>query len=318
MRRVRMLGIAATALLFGLAAVAAPMPSTTSGRPGTVNYIEGQVSLNGGQIGPDAIGKAVLDPGQVLETGQGRAEVLLTPGVFMRVGANSAVRMDRPDLADTQVAVLRGEAMVEVTQLFKANHLQFTEGNASVTISKVGLYQFNADRPMVAAFKGEALVTEDGRHTTLKSGKEIQLSQGLHAQSFSRDAHDDLYNFSSLRSQYMAEAGAEYAQTVVVGAGSWWGPGWYWNPWWGAYSFIPGDGILYSPFGWGFYSPGFVGYAPGYYGVRGVYPRGVVRGGVAASTRFGGTPAIHSFGGGGFHGGGGFGGGGFHGGGGRR
>jgi hypothetical protein len=274
------------------------MPSTTSARPGTVNYIEGQVSLDGGQIGRDAIGKAEVGTGQVLETGQGKAEVLLTPGVFLRLGANSAIRMDSPDITNTRVAVLRGEAMVEVAQLFKANRLQVAEGNAVTTILKTGLYQFNADRPTVAVFKGEVQVAEDGNTKTLKEGKQILLTQGLHAQSFKTSMHDDLYNFSSLRSQYMAEAGAEYAQTVVVGAGPWWGPGWYWNPWWGAYSFIPGAGIMYSPFGWGFYSPGFVMYAPGYYGVHGVFARG----GVAASARFGGVPAMHSFGGG-FHGG---------------
>jgi len=31
--------------------------------------------------------------------------------------------------------------------------------------------------------------------------------------------------------------------------------GWYWDPWFGAWTFIPDDGILYSQFGWGFYSP---------------------------------------------------------------
>ena len=38
------------------------------------------------------------------------------------------------------------------------------------------------------------------------------------------------------------------------GAG-WYGAGWYWDPCFGAYTFIPGDGIFYSPFGWGFYPP---------------------------------------------------------------
>ena len=46
------------------------------------------------------------------------------------------------------------------------------------------------------------------------------------------------------------------ARTVFVGGGSYWdGPGWYWNPYWDMYGFIPGDGIWYSPFGWPFYSP---------------------------------------------------------------
>jgi hypothetical protein len=35
----------------------------------------------------------------------------------------------------------------------------------------------------------------------------------------------------------------------------WWGPGWYWDPWFSGFTFLPGDGFFYSPFGWGFYSP---------------------------------------------------------------
>jgi len=96
------------------------------------------------------------------------------------------------------------------------------------------------------------------------------------------------------------------ASTVVVGGPDWWGPGWYWNPWWGMYSFLPGDGFLYSPFGWPYYSPLFIYGTPGfYYGhpfARGFGGRGFAghgfRGGVAA-------PRVGSgFAGGGFHGGG--------------
>ena len=36
---------------------------------------------------------AELNTGDVLDTAQGKAEILLTPGVFLRVGDNSEVRM---------------------------------------------------------------------------------------------------------------------------------------------------------------------------------------------------------------------------------
>ncbi len=67
------------------------------------------------------------------------------------------------------------------------------------------------------------------------------------------------------------------ARNIFVNGGAYWdGPGWYWNPYWDLYGFIPGDGIWYSPFGWPFYSPwvaygygfgyGFGGYGYGGYG----------------------------------------------------
>jgi len=77
-----------------------------------------------------------------------------------------------------------------------------------------------------------------------------------------------LYRWGSLRSAYLAEASVDQARTYIVSGWygpSWLGAGWYWDPWFGSYTFIPADGILYSPFGWGFYSPLWVYRAPGFY-----------------------------------------------------
>jgi hypothetical protein len=40
------------------------------------------------------------------------------------------------------------------------------------------------------------------------------------------------------------------------------GGGWLWNPGFSSWAWLPGDGAFFSPFGWGFFSPGTVGYAP--------------------------------------------------------
>src|SRR5258707_6533850 len=61
------------------------------------------------------------------------------------------------------------------------------------------------------------------------------------------------------------DAASTYYVNGSFGPG-WYGGGWYWSPWFGAYTFIPGDGIFYSPFGWGFYSPRVVYRVPGFYG----------------------------------------------------
>jgi len=62
-------------------------------RPGTVNYTEGGVTIDGQAIAAKSLGSTEVEPGQVLRTGQGKAEMLLTPGVFIRLGDNAAVRM---------------------------------------------------------------------------------------------------------------------------------------------------------------------------------------------------------------------------------
>jgi hypothetical protein len=102
----------------------------------------------------------------------------------------------------------------------------------------------------------------------------------------------------------------------------WWGAGWYWNPWFAGFTFIPGGGFLYNPFGWGFYSPYMVWRAPYFGGIHGYHSfdgtRAVAIGhgfNNHAVTNFRGGTMGGYRGGGEFHGGG-YGGGGFHGGGG--
>ncbi|MGC1597615.1 MAG: hypothetical protein WA774_19850, partial [Candidatus Acidiferrales bacterium] len=55
----------------------ARQPNTIA-TPGTVNYVEGQVSIGQEVLTSDSIGAAKLEPNQFLFTGTGKAEVLLT------------------------------------------------------------------------------------------------------------------------------------------------------------------------------------------------------------------------------------------------
>ena len=68
----------------------------------------------------------------------------------------------------------------------------------------------------------------------------------------------------------MAQASAESGRTALVGGPyAFAGPGWFWNPWYGGWAFLPGPGYLYSPFGFAFYSPLYwhgYGYGLGYGG----------------------------------------------------
>ena len=235
-----------------------------TGVPGTINYVEGQVAIGGEPLNSKSVGSAVLDRDQLLETNRGKAEILLTPGVFLRVGDNSEVRMVSPELTNTQVALVRGEAMVEVMQLYKDNNVRVLDNGASTLLEKNGLYAFDADRGRVAVYDGKARVFSEDQEVELKKGREAHVDGPLQSQKFNRDEHDSLYAWSNLRSEYLSEASAQSARTIVVNNG-FYGPGWYWNPWWSMYSFIPGDGFLYSPFGWGFYSPVYVYSAPGYF-----------------------------------------------------
>jgi len=254
-----------------LGLLALPVAAANSPMPGTLNYIEGQVSMDGHKL--STAGQARLDQGGVLETSKGNAEMLLTPGVFLRLGNDSSVRLNSSGITDTEVELVHGEAMVEVAQLFKENDIRVSIDHAFTALEKPGLYAFNADQQMVRVFDGKAVVTSGDQNVELKKGHEVSLAGPLKAEKFDRkNSEDRLYAWSNLRSEYEAQASAQAARTIVVGGPGWYGPGWYWDPWWSMYGFVPGAGIVYSPFGWPFYSPVVVYRAP-VFGYRGFAPR---------------------------------------------
>lgn len=334
----------AVGAFFLAALISIPAWGAVPPHPGTLNYIEGQASIGNQNLTEKSVGSAQLAAGQTLTTQNGRAEVLLTPGIFLRIDKHSSVQMVNPGLADTIVKLDNGRTMVEVTELHNANNVRVNEDGASVRLLKPGLYEFNAGRGTVQVFDGKASVQDNDRNTTVKGGHEVVLNASnkkLKAQKFDKNASkDDFYRWASLRSSYLAEANVDTARAYAGGAGwypgPWYGAGWYWDPWFSAYTFVPGAGLWYDPFGWGFYSPVVVGVAPyfgfgygyPYYhhfgpGYRPMYGSSGHTPGFVAGGRGYGTTSRGAFGGpgGGFNGrtGGfnrrGFGGGGFHGGG---
>jgi hypothetical protein len=264
-------------------------------RPGTLNYVEGTVSLDGQPLAASAIGKTEVALGQVLETGTGHAEVLLFPGAYLRLGDRSAVQMVSPSLTDTRVRLQRGEALVEVDQIGRENYLAVLTGGTEIRVEKKGIYEFNADQPRVAVYDGKASLREDDKIVSIGKGKELALGAGaaVKPRKFDRDRSDELYRWSSVRSGYLAEANMSAARMVVVDnyPGWWAGTGWYWDPWFATWAFVPGGGFLNSPFGYGFYSPAYWSYGAPYY--HGFPRRGIIgrRGGPVVAGR----PAVRGF-----------------------
>jgi hypothetical protein len=311
--------------VLGLATLGATAFAAQPAQPGTVNYVEGSASLDGQTLNSKDVGNTALEAGQELSTATGKAEVLLTPGVFLRLDDNSSVKMVSPDLTLTQVELDKGRAAVEVDELHPQNNLQVIDAGVSTRLDRTGYYEFDANQPEAMVFKGMAKAeVGDGKWREIKNHQELALTSEANGKplakvkpaDFDTHATDDLYNWSNLRSQYLAEANNQMA-SEYHGAG--YDPGWFWDPYAFGYTYM-GFEPFASPFGWGFYPFGWGGFMGGYYGggggwyggrhwTNGLYHRYgdsyVAHGGI-----YGG--GLHSQGG--FHGGGG----GFHGGGGGR
>ena len=239
-------------------------------QPGTINYIEGRSSIGGQVLGENSAGSVRLRAGQSLSTQNGRAEVLLTPGVFLRIGDNSSVDMISPDLANTIVLLQKGRALVEVADIRPENNIRINVSGASAQLLKPGLYDIDANHGQIRVFDGKAKIQTNGHQVEVKGEHQLNLNtQGaLKARKFDRKTYqDDFYRWASLRSSYLADANADAAKRYAGGGwspGVWADAGWYWDPGFDAYTYIPGDGIFYSPFGWGYYSPWYAFGAPGF------------------------------------------------------
>jgi len=112
-------------------------------------------------VAKNQYGYSQLESNHVLSTQTGKAEILLSPGVFLRVGNNSEIRMVSPGLVAPQVEVIRGEAMVEADWVPKDAQISVLQHGAQASIRKVGLYRFDSDHSKIEVIDGNLQVTEN-------------------------------------------------------------------------------------------------------------------------------------------------------------
>lgn len=307
MNRPMVLPVKILAGLFIVALSALPQ-YTISARPGVINSVEGTAYVNGVHVNDvKAAQRMFLNANDAVSTDVGKVEVLLTPGVYLRMGDHSEVRMISPSLTDTQIKVVKGEAMIEAMDLLKENSIRVQVGDSTTQIEKMGLYRFSANNPgTVSIFEGKASVEMGDRKTELGKDHMVAVDSDLKVQKFKAkdNQDDDLYAWSKTRDEYDSASSYHASKSLAsntLSGGAWSGygfsgfngyagPGWFYNPVFSSYAWLPGDGAFYSPFGYGFYAPGFVNYAPVVYSsLGGVRTAG--GGGVAVPFNPGHPPA---------------------------
>ena len=274
---------------YGPCATSAYGQSAISAHSGMVHYVEGTVLLDDQQVDPKFGEFPEVKNDQVLKAEEGRAEVLLTPGVFLRLAENSSFRMLSNRLSDTAIEVLSGSVMFEVDELLKDNAITVKYKDATVALTKDGLYRVEADPARLKVYEGAAQVIYGTKTVEAHKGHQVALDDTLLASSFDAKDTDSFYRWASRRSEYVAAANVSSARSAGCsssfaasttncsgglgnyGYGSPYGNPygmWSWNPYFGMFTYLPGAGFGYNPFGWAFYSPYTVGmlYVPGYYG----------------------------------------------------
>ncbi len=226
-----------------------------SARAGFVNYKHGQVTL---PVGRDGKPLRQLEPGQSLSTGHGRAELLLTPGSFLRLDHESQVRVLSTRLDDVRLEVLSGTVTLEVNELAKGSSMAVAWREHSIPVRHTGLYRFEASPESLRIYVEKGKLELAGMKGALKSGKYVDLpGQGTlsAAMKYNRKDLDEFGRWNRLRGEELALASYSAANTFLRRPFGFRSSLWFLDPYLGFYTYLPYSYSVTSPFGFTFYCP---------------------------------------------------------------
>jgi hypothetical protein len=249
----------AAAFLLGAAPLAQAKP-TRMPMPGSLNSVQGVVIFDGHSAQSRPVRGERLRSGQAIRTRRGKAELLLTPGSFLRIGDDSEVRLLSRSLENTSVKVVRGKALLDA-QAGDRRDLTIIMDGTSTRIDKKGLYGFNARRETVGVLHGKATVYQGDSRVTLKNNHQLFIGghPSLEIRKLNKRAFKSspLYRWSKDRNRYENRA-KRSVQEAIAQSGHWYGPGWYWSKFWGFYTYLPSAGWGYGPY-FGPYNGAYIG-----------------------------------------------------------
>lgn len=257
-------GVLLISAVFAVVCGPALAQTIISAKSGMIHYVEGRVALDGKQVEPKFGEFPQMKENSVLRTEAGRAEVLLSPGVFLRMGENGGLRLISDRLVDTRLELLSGSILIECAQILKGNNLTVAFRDASISLKEDGLYRIDAEPGELRVYDGAAVVESAGQILTVKRGKALALDGSLVARKFDPKVGDSLYRWTKRRADYIAMANISSAKALHEAGRVWTVSDWLWNPYFGMFTYIPRRGAWMSPYGYRYYSPRevYVVYAP--------------------------------------------------------
>lgn len=233
-------------------------------KAGGVNHVQGSVNITRQDAKSGLLLKGdAVEVGDRVSTGaDGRAEILLNPGSYLRVAESSTFQFETTQLEDLEILVTRGSVMLEV---FAANDFKVavTTPKNRYDLVESGVYRVDvaADgNARIEVWKGKAEVGD----AVLKGGKTASSLDGQVAVAkFDRDDRDDFETWSKDRAKELAKGtNALRDRTLRTSlmrsflGGRWnmydsFGL-WVYDASFGRYCFLPFGYGWSSPYGYGF------------------------------------------------------------------
>jgi hypothetical protein len=242
-----------------------------SAKAGGVNLVEGDVTVirKAGRSGYLLKGDQ-LEIGDKVTTGaNGKAELLLNPGSYVRLGSNSVFEFTTTSLDDLKLKLNKGNAIFEVfaDDEFK---VAVDTPKAKIFLIESGIYRVDVlgdGSGRISVNKGRARVG-DIDSTMVKKGRQATVS-GNQAEvaKFDSDTKDEFDLWSKDRAKELARISTRVRRNSMQSAltSSFFGNGsgfgwnmyhsfglWAYDPLWRSFCFVPFGYGWSSPYGYGF------------------------------------------------------------------
>ena len=176
-----------------------------SATAGVVQYFEGSVFVDDHPIEHKSSVFTSLKNGSNLRTEKGRAELLLSPGVFLRLDEKSSVRMLSNSLADTRLELLAGSAIVDNLEA-KPDHIPvLVYKDFQVRFPKPGIYRLNCELEELEAYRGEAEVSHRRATVTVDSLHLYFFMSQLRTGKLDKGDMDEFYDWARNRGTVLSE-----------------------------------------------------------------------------------------------------------------
>ena len=246
-----------------------------SAKAGGVNAVTGGASMlpHGNGEWQQLTIKEDLEAGDLVKTGvDGRVEMLLNPGSYLRVGENSEFELSDNSLENLELRLIKGTAIVEVTgaddeELF----IGITTPHTRMSIVRRGLYRVSVvpgDTTELIVRKGRVML--EGSHTKVNGGNKVVFSSNSFSVAKLENADkknmDALDGWSKGRAQALAKENSRINDRMLTALASSFNDDWFSRSrfrqrsigFWlysarsNCYTFIPYYGSYGSPYGGGY------------------------------------------------------------------
>ncbi len=179
--------------------------AVVSARSGVVNFSEGAVFLDGQPLNQQFGTFPAIREGSTLRTEQGRAEVLLTPGMFLRIDHNSSVRLVSGALSDTRIEFLQGAAILDSNDAAPGNSVLLTYKSFQLRFPKPGVYRLDSEPGVFETYTGEAQITAEGQAPqTIDESHQFFFGIGIETRKYGDGAVDQFSEWARSRAETIA------------------------------------------------------------------------------------------------------------------